>query len=192
MLLLVKEIDIGEFYGVYKPDIKMNLKIVDDFYNHKMIKKSEMKTVLDDYVRKIVFIYNFYFDENLKYIKEKDYINKMTERFLEHFKINDETLNDFKYIYDTLNIVYNQEKEANTRSYRTFVNNYSGVDQNQFKTFYPIFVREYAHLIILLNNDLHPETDICKESDICEEYISAAEKYKFEADSKVLSIINKK
>ena len=104
----------------------------------------------------------------------------------------DETLNDFKYIYDTLNIVYNQEKEANTRSYRTFVNNYSGVDQNQFKTFYPIFVREYAHLIILLNNDLHPETDICKESDICEEYISAAEKYKFEADSKVLSIINKK
>lgn len=110
----------------------------------------------------------------------------------EHFKINDETLNDFKYIYDTLNIVYNQEKEANTRSYRTFVNNYSRLDQKQFKTFYPIFIREYARLIILLNNDLHPETDICKESDICEEYISAAEKYKFEADSKVLSIINKK
>ena len=110
----------------------------------------------------------------------------------EHFKINDETLNDFKYIYDTLNIVYNQEKEANTRSYRTFVNNYSRLDQKQFKTFYPIFIREYARLIILLNNDLHPETDICKESDICEEYISAAEKYNFETDTKVLSIIHKK
>lgn len=109
-----------------------------------------------------------------------------------HFELNDESLNEFKFIYDTFSIVYNQEKESNTRSYRTFVNNYSRLDQNQFKTFYPLFIHEYTSLIILLNNDLHPETDICKESDICEKYMSISEKYKLETDSNILNIIKRK
>ena len=108
--IMLRENPDTVFDGVYKPDIKMNLKIVDDFYNHKMIKKTEMKTVLDDYVRKIAFIYNYYFDENLKYIKEKDYINKMTERFLEHFKINDvETLVKIESIKNYANKYINKK-----------------------------------------------------------------------------------
>ena len=174
---------------------------IEQFLNYKQQFLTELYSLLMEYRDRKHSISNFirlgYWRENVKYrIPNRiTFYPELAVLYLatkEHFKINDETLNDFKYIYDTLNIVYNQEKEANTRSYRTFVNNYSGVDQKQFKTFYPIFIREYARLIILLNNDLHPETDICKESDICEEYISAAEKYNFETDTKVLSIIHKK
>ena len=174
---------------------------IEQFLNYKQQFLTELYSLLMEYRDRKHSISNFirlgYWRENVKYrIPNRiTFYPELAVLYLatkEHFKINDETLNDFKYIYDTLNIVYNQEKEANTRSYRTFVNNYSRLDQKQFKTFYPIFIREYARLIILLNNDLHPETDICKESDICEEYMSAAEKYNFETDTKVLSIIHKK
>ena len=74
------------FDGPFIPDASINQNALDCFYNHSMVKKSDVKTVLDDYVRKVAFIYNYYFTENLKYIKNQNYIDLMTNRFLKYFK----------------------------------------------------------------------------------------------------------
>ena len=78
------------FDGPYIKDSNIDLKVNNDFYNHKMINKADIKTVLDDYVRKVAFIYNYYFVENLQYIKQQNCIDRMTERFLEHFKVENQ------------------------------------------------------------------------------------------------------
>lgn len=74
------------FDGPFIPNAEINPSALNDFYNHNMVKKSDVNSVLDDYVRKVAFIYNYYFKENLKYIKEQNYINRMTDRFLDYFK----------------------------------------------------------------------------------------------------------
>lgn len=74
------------FDGPFIPDAEINPNSLNSFYNHTMVKKSDVNTVLDDYVRKVAFVYNYYFKENLKYIKEQNYINRMTNRFLDYFK----------------------------------------------------------------------------------------------------------
>jgi len=87
------------FDGVYDKDADISEKVKEDFYDHKMINKLDIKTVLDDYVRKVAFIYNYYFIQNLQYIKEQNYINRMTDRFLDYFKFeNNETLNNINEI----------------------------------------------------------------------------------------------
>ena len=73
------------FDGAFTPDANINPNVIESFYNHTMVKKSDVLTVLDDYVRKVAFIYNYYFNENLKYIKEQNYIDRMTDRFLNYF-----------------------------------------------------------------------------------------------------------
>lgn len=94
------------FDGPYINDANINPAVIKDFYNHVMIKKSDNKTVLDDYVRKVAFIYNYYFKENLEYIKNQDYINRMTDRFLEHFKFTNlitiEEIKKFKIMLITI------------------------------------------------------------------------------------------
>lgn len=75
------------FDGIYLSNAEINPKVLIDFYKHSLIKKSDIQTVLDDYVRKVAFIYNYYFDINLRYIKDKDYITRMTTRFLDYFHL---------------------------------------------------------------------------------------------------------
>lgn len=87
------------FDGDFIENANIEFKVKEAFYNHKMVNKLDVKTVTDDYVRKVAFIYNYYFTENLKYIKEQNYIDKMTARFLNSFKIcNQSTINEIKEI----------------------------------------------------------------------------------------------
>ncbi|MCI8272627.1 MAG: HD domain-containing protein [Clostridia bacterium] len=87
------------FDGDYIRNANINEKVKEDFFNNRMINKVDVKTVFDDYVRKVAFIFNYYFARNLQYVKEKNYISRMTERFLAHFKIdNPETQKDIKEI----------------------------------------------------------------------------------------------
>lgn len=87
------------FDGTYIKDANIELKVINDFYNHKMINNADIKTVVDDYVRKVAFIYNYYFSKNLQYIKEQNYIDRITERFLNYFKFdNQSTINNIKEI----------------------------------------------------------------------------------------------
>lgn len=81
------------FDGDIDLSASINAKVLENFYNHKLVSKTDVKTVVDDLIRKIAFIYNYYFDSNLQYINNKNYIRKMTERFLSYFKLeNDETI----------------------------------------------------------------------------------------------------
>jgi len=87
------------FDGPCIKDSNIDTKVKDDFYSHRMIKKLDIKTVVDDYVRKVAFIYNYYFSQNLQYIKEQNYIDRMTYRFLNYFNIeNKETIKNIKEI----------------------------------------------------------------------------------------------
>lgn len=81
------------FDGPFIQEANINPNVLDSFYSHHMVKKSDILSVIDDYVRKVAFIYNYYFNENLKYVKEQNYIDRMTDRFLNHFKFtNSESL----------------------------------------------------------------------------------------------------
>lgn len=70
------------------PDNKINPQVLEEFYQHHLIKSEDRKSVFDDYIRKVALIYNYYFPHNLSYVKEHHYIEKMTERFLQSFPNN--------------------------------------------------------------------------------------------------------
>lgn len=80
------------FDGDYDKNGTINPKVESDFFENKMINSADRKGVLDDFVRKVAFIYNYYFPCDLKYVKEQNYLNRMKDRFLEsyHFE-SDET-----------------------------------------------------------------------------------------------------
>lgn len=68
-----------------------------DFYHYKGINSADMKTVLDDYVRKVAFAYGLYFKESLYYIKKRDYTNRLTKKFEETFEfVNENTKKEIK------------------------------------------------------------------------------------------------
>lgn len=83
--VMIKEEATIVFDGETKSSIKINSKVLNDFYENKMIKLEDRISVFDDYVRKVAFIYNYYFTSNLSYVKENKYIEKMTEKFLKSF-----------------------------------------------------------------------------------------------------------
>lgn len=102
------------FDGPFIPDANISSTVINAFYNHSMVKKSDIKTVLDDYVRKVAFIYNYYFNKNLKYIKEQNYINRMTDSFLTHFKFtNLETIKKLHEIREYGNNYLNNIQNVN-------------------------------------------------------------------------------
>lgn len=55
-------------------------KIYNDFMNKKLININENKTYLDRWSGYIAFIFDMNFDASLKYLKEKDLVNKCFER----------------------------------------------------------------------------------------------------------------
>lgn len=98
------------FDGHSNKDDNFNQNVIDDFYKHVMVKKSDVLSVLDDYVRKLAFIYNYYFNKNLQYVKDKDYLNRMTTRFFDYFKFeNPEVLNTANELLAYANNYLNNE-----------------------------------------------------------------------------------
>lgn len=83
-------------------------KIYDEFMNKKLIVSSERVTDMDCWVSYIAYIFDFYFESSLKYIKDKNYINILVDRI--NYKNNEtkvkmENIRSFanKYIDDFLN-----------------------------------------------------------------------------------------
>ena len=54
--------------------------IYQDFLNKRLIKYGDVKTCLDRWISYIAYIFDFNFDESLKYLKENDLINKNFDR----------------------------------------------------------------------------------------------------------------
>ena len=81
---------------------------------------------------------------------------------------DEKILEDLKYIYETFDVICNQENELNGINVRTFdrVRFY----KRQFDTFYPLFILDYTRGILAISKVLHPEVDVCKTSNICEKY----------------------
>ena len=52
-----------------------------DFMNHKVIKKADRVNAVDYWIYYIAYIFDFNYSSGLEYIKEKDYINILIDRF---------------------------------------------------------------------------------------------------------------
>ena len=65
---------------------KISEKVYKDFMEHKSICKKDIKTFLDQWICLLAFIYDFNFDESLKFVKNKKYIDILVKKI----KIKDE------------------------------------------------------------------------------------------------------
>lgn len=76
--------DVYTMANVTKEEIEGS-SISDNIYNAFMSKRTivskERKTAVDIWISYIAFIFDYNFTSGLKYIKEKDYINKLVNRF---------------------------------------------------------------------------------------------------------------
>lgn len=70
-------------------------EIFNDFMSYKTIVSNRRKTAVDMWISCIAFIFDYNFNSGLKYIKEKDYINILVDRFA--FQ-NEETKNRMEVI----------------------------------------------------------------------------------------------
>ena len=59
---------------------EISKKVYDDFMKHKCIKLSDRRTIIDNWVCVIAFIFDLNFDISLKYIQENNYIDKLVDR----------------------------------------------------------------------------------------------------------------
>lgn len=76
--------DIYSMANVTQEELENSLisdTIFDDFMSAKTILSKDRKTAADIWVSYIAFIFDFNFVSGLKYIKEKDYINILVDRF---------------------------------------------------------------------------------------------------------------
>lgn len=76
--------DIYTMANISEDDIensKITDKVFDSFMDEKTIISRDRKTGIDIWVSYIAFIYGLYFKDSLRYINDKDYINKLFDRF---------------------------------------------------------------------------------------------------------------
>lgn len=73
---------------------KITDKVYNDFMNEKTILSKDRKTGIDIWVSYIAFVFDLNFNSSLKLIKEKDYINKLFNRF--SYKNDDEKMSLLK------------------------------------------------------------------------------------------------
>lgn len=87
----VKSIDdIYTMANVTSKEVEESLisdNIYNDFMSKKTIVSKERKTAIDIWISYIAFIFDYNFSSGLKYIKEKNYINILVDRF--DYKEND-------------------------------------------------------------------------------------------------------
>ena len=87
------------FDGSYDSKANIAPKVLNEFFNHKGVKTEDMRTVLDDYVRKQAFIFGLYFNQSLSYICDNDYPSRLTRKFLDTFEFEKlETIENIKKI----------------------------------------------------------------------------------------------
>ena len=76
--------DFGDIIDNASKEILENDIISDEIFNNfmdsKIIVRENRKTYMDFWVSYIAFIFDFNFKAGLKYIEEKDYINKIVNR----------------------------------------------------------------------------------------------------------------
>lgn len=76
---------ISEFYKKgedrYLDEEKISQEVYEQFYNKQIIDNRYKITKLDGIIGVISFIYDIYFKESFEIIKEKDYMNKIIDRF---------------------------------------------------------------------------------------------------------------
>ena len=69
-------------------------KIYDDFMNEKTILSKDRKTGIDIWISYIAFIFGLEFKCSYELIKEKDYINKLFDRF--EYKLENKKMNELR------------------------------------------------------------------------------------------------
>lgn len=77
------------FDGPYNPTDTIEPKVYEDFSHQRLVKIGDMKSKVDDLVRKVSFIYNIYFPQSLQMIQDQDLINRLTAYFKQSYKFSD-------------------------------------------------------------------------------------------------------
>ena len=107
------------FDGIYDKNANINKKVLSDFKKYKSIKTEDMKTVLDDYVRKEALIFGLYFEESLSYIYDNNYPLRLATKFLETFDFtNQETINNIKRVSEYTNEYIKNKKQKHIKKYK--------------------------------------------------------------------------
>ena len=89
--------DIYTMANITEKDIeesKITDKVYNDFMNEKTILSKDRKAGIDIWVSYIAFVFGLYFNSSLKLIKEKNYVNKLFNRF--SYKNDDEKMSLLK------------------------------------------------------------------------------------------------
>ena len=89
--------DIYTMANIYAEDIENSVitdKIYNDFMCEKTILSKDRKTGIDMWISYIAFIFGLNFKCSYQLIKEKDYINKIFDRF--EYKLEDKKMNDLR------------------------------------------------------------------------------------------------
>ena len=84
------EDDIYTMANITKEEIENSFitdKIYNDFMSKKTILSKDRKTGIDIWISYIAFIFDINYKSGLKYIKEKNYMNQLVDRF--HYKNSD-------------------------------------------------------------------------------------------------------
>lgn len=79
-----KEDDIYVMANITKEEIENSLisdNIFEDVMNENTILSKNRKTAIDIWISYIAFVFGIYFNVSLEYIKEKDYLNILIDRF---------------------------------------------------------------------------------------------------------------
>lgn len=90
--------DKKELYGEIEED-RITDEIYKQFLEDKLINYDDMKTNIDLLVANFTYVYDFNFKQSLEFIKEKQYVEKLYNRF--EYK-NEETKQRMKVIYDDI------------------------------------------------------------------------------------------
>ena len=194
--------DFKFLYELNENNKNLTIKEKEQYESYKKQFLSELYTILMEYRDRNKTIDSFILRGNsreyfiYKIPNRIVYYPEIAELYLaltgKNMPIDDKTLNLLKYLYETFEIVYKQEKENFTPSYRTFGDlDRTGFNNKRFKEYYPYFVIDYTRNIIWFSHLLHPEINICSESDICEKYIQMSKKSGLKTDPKVIAIIEK-
>ena len=86
--------DIYTMANIYPEDIensKITEKIYNDFMNEKTILSKDRKTGIDIWISYIAFLFGLEFKCSYELIKEKDYVNKLFDRF--NYKLENKKMN---------------------------------------------------------------------------------------------------
>ena len=98
------KLDIMYLISIYKqtqkPEGKVNDIVLKSFWNKELINKKYIKNESDRYLQKIALVFDLNFRKSFEIVKEKNYIDKMTENLY-----LDDNVRDFikKYVEDKIN-----------------------------------------------------------------------------------------